>query len=195
MRRRRPCPSPGPQPPLRTCRTPRIDGRPSRGAAPCSIPCGRGRSFPVARASPPSNKGALIASGGSLELAVAPDQRVGRTIVLELGFRRTLKLWDDPLGESLAQLDAPLIERIDLPDRALSKDAMLVESDQLAQGGWCQGIQQYGVRGTITLKQPVGHEPVRRAFRLDLLGSLAEGQRLRLGEDIGKQHVMVSAHR
>src|ERR1700738_3568533 len=36
-------------------------------------------------------------------------------------------------------------------------------------------------------------EPVRRAFRLDLLGAFAEGQRLRLGEDIGKQYVLMPA--
>src|SRR3954463_15712860 len=36
-------------------------------------------------------------------------------------------------------------------------------------------------------------EPVRRPFRLALIGSLAECQRLGLGEHIGEQHVMMPA--
>ena len=57
--------------------------------------------------------------------------------MLELGFRRTFELGDDPLGERLAQLHAPLVELIDLPDRALGEDAVLVERDQLAQRCGC----------------------------------------------------------
>ncbi len=37
------------------------------------------------------------------------------------------------------------------------------------------------------------HEPVRRALGLDLLGRLAEGQRLGLGEDVRQEHVVVPA--
>ena len=54
----------------------------------------------------------------------------------ELGCR-SFELGNDPLGERLAQLDAPLVEGIDLPDRALGKDAVLVERDQLAERGRC----------------------------------------------------------
>src|SRR5580704_14190446 len=82
----------------------------------------------------------------ALELAIAPDQRVGRAVMLELGFRGTFQLGDDPLGERLAQFHAPLIERIDLPDRALGEDAVFVERDQLAQRGRRQGVQQERVR-------------------------------------------------
>src|SRR5215469_7469216 len=37
------------------------------------------------------------------------------------------------------------------------------------------------------------HKPIRRAFRLYLRNSLTEGQCLGLGENIGKQHVMLPA--
>src|SRR6516165_12060996 len=37
------------------------------------------------------------------------------------------------------------------------------------------------------------HEPIGRAFRFDLIGGLAESQRLRLREHIGDQHVVMSA--
>ena len=105
--------------------------------------------------------------------------------MLELGLLRALELGNDPLGQRLAQFDAPLVEGVDLPDRALGEHAVLVERDQLAERGRRQALQQERVRWPVALEQPVRHEPVRRALRLDLLGSLAEGQRLGLGEDIG----------
>ena len=42
--------------------------------------------------------------------------------MLEFGFLSALKLRDDFLSECLAQFDAPLVERIDLPDRSLYED-------------------------------------------------------------------------
>ena len=54
-----------------------------------------------------------------------------------------------------------------------------------------QALGQNGVGGPVALEHPVRHQPVRRALGLDLLGGLAEGQRLGLGEDVGQQHVVV----
>ena len=62
----------------------------------------------------------LAASGGSLELAIAPDQLVGRAVVLELRLRRAFQFGNDALREGLAEFHAPLIEGIDLPDRRLA---------------------------------------------------------------------------
>ena len=66
------------------------------------------------------------------ELPVAADQGVCRTIVCETGFAGTLKLRDDAVGQHFPKFDAPLVERVDMPDRALHEDFMLVERDQLA---------------------------------------------------------------
>ena len=132
----------------------------------------------------------------SFELAVAADQIVGRAVVLELRLGRALELGDDALGQDLAQLHAPLIEGIDLPDRALGEDAVLVEGDELAQGARRQACPAAGCVGRpVALEDPVRHQPVRRAFGLHLLGGLAEGQRLGLGEDIGQQHIVMAAQR
>ena len=49
------------------------------------------------------------------------------------------------------------------------------------------------VGGAVALEDPVGHEPIRRALGLHLLGRLAEGQRFGLGEDVGQEHVVVPA--
>src|SRR5262249_56151769 len=82
----------------------------------------------------------VAALTGASQLAVAPDQRVSRAVVPKLGFRRALELGNDALRELLAEFDAPLIEGIDLPDRALSEDAVLVERHQLTQRGWRQSV-------------------------------------------------------
>ena len=110
--------------------------------------------------------------------------------MLDLRACLALDLRDDPLGQRLAQLHTPLIEGIDLPNRALGEDAVLVQRYQLAQRLRRQPLQQERVGRTVTLEGAVRHQPVGRAFRLDLPGGLAEGQRLRLGEDIGKQHAL-----
>src|SRR5262245_26475527 len=57
--------------------------------------------------------------GGLAERAVAPDQGVGRAVVVELGLGIGRELGDDPLGQHLAELHAPLVERVDVPDGPL----------------------------------------------------------------------------
>ena len=51
----------------------------------------------------------------------------------ELGLCLALEFGDDALGQHLAQFDAPLVERVDVPDDALREDAVLVKRDQLAE--------------------------------------------------------------
>src|SRR6188768_1808889 len=45
--------------------------------------------------------------------AIVADQRVGRAVVPQIHLARAGKLGDDPVCQHLAQLNAPLIERID----------------------------------------------------------------------------------
>ena len=61
--------------------------------------------------------------------------------MLEGGFRGALELGDNALGQHLAQFHAPLIEGIDLPERPLGEDAVLVECDELAERGRRQPVQ------------------------------------------------------
>src|SRR2546421_9475607 len=67
------------------------------------------------------------------QLSVAANQVVGRAVMAERGLRLALELRDDALGQHLAQLDPPLIERVDVPDDALGEHAMLVECDELSE--------------------------------------------------------------
>ena len=75
------------------------------------------------------------------------------------------------------------------------KTRVLVERDELAERFRREPVGEDRVRRAVALEDPVRHEPVRRAFGLDLLGRLAERQRLGLGEDVRQQHVVVPAKR
>ena len=69
----------------------------------------------------------------SFHFPVTPDQIVRRTVVLELKACLAFEFGNNALCEHLAQFHAPLIERVDVPDRPLREDAVFVESDELAK--------------------------------------------------------------
>src|SRR5579872_3071211 len=137
------------------------------------------------------NKWAKLAS----PLPIAANERVRRAIVMELWRFRAFQFGDDPLRQYLAQLHAPLIEGVNLPDRALREDAVLIERHKLAQRLWREPLGQNRARRAIAFKDTMRHQRVRRPFRLHLLRRLAEGQRLRLREETGHQEVVVRAER
>src|SRR5579863_2086491 len=83
----------------------------------------------------PGARAAKSLTSGLFHFPAARDERARRAVVRRVGSGRAAKFRDDPLGEHLAQLHAPLVERIDAPDRALREDAVLVERDQLAERG------------------------------------------------------------
>src|SRR5262245_4099896 len=94
----------------------------------------------------------LAASRRPFEPAIAPNQGIGGAVVMTLGLLGALELRDDLLREGLAQLHAPLIEGVDAPDRALGEDTVLIERNQLAQGGGSECFQEQRVRWPITLE-------------------------------------------
>ena len=58
-----------------------------------------------------------------------------------------------------------------------------------------QPLQQERVGWAIALEGAVRHQPCRRAFGLNLLRGFAKGQRLRLREHVGQEHVVMAAER
>ena len=108
-------------------------------------------------------------------------------------FRSALQFREDPAGEDLSELDAPLIERIDLPDGALSEHRVLVEGNEFAEGGGGEALAEDGVGRSIALKNAVRDEPFGHAFAMHLFGGLAEGQGLGLGQHIRDQDVVMGA--
>src|SRR5262249_44592736 len=111
----------------------------------------------------------------------------------ELGLALALKLRDDALSQDLTEFDAPLIERVDVPNGSLGEYAVLVQRNQLSERGRGQTIHHDGVGGPIAFEYPVRNEPIGRAFSLDLLARFSEGERLRLCEYVRQQHIVMPA--
>ena len=64
-----------------------------------------------------------------------------------------------------------------------------------AEGVRGEPLGEDRVRGPVALEDAVRDELLGRALRADLLGGLAEGERLGLREDVGDQQVVVLAER
>src|SRR5207302_10155579 len=73
--------------------------------------------------------GSLRRRGFAPQLAVATNESVGRTIVRKLESLSTLQLRDDAIGQHFSEFDPPLVERVNIPDRTLNEDLVLVERD------------------------------------------------------------------
>ena len=80
------------------------------------------------------------------------------------GSDSALELGDDPLRQDFAELDAPLIERVDVPDHALDEHAVLVERDQLAEHFRRQPVDQDRVRGPVAFEHAVWHQRSRASL-------------------------------
>src|SRR5579883_778233 len=99
--------------------------------------CGEGKIRHMSRRPSPERYRALPSPGGRgqylSELSVTPDQVIGGAIVSERWIRCALEFRHNSLGKDFTELNAPLIERIDVPDDALSEHQVFIESDQFAQ--------------------------------------------------------------
>src|SRR5438552_18926884 len=111
------------------------------------------------------------------------------------GLWLTLEFCDDALSQHFAQFNAPLVERVDIPDNALGEDVVLVESDELAERFRRELFGEERVRRAVALEDAVGHEPLRRALSFDLLGRLTEGQRFALSEHVRQDHDVLPTKR
>ena len=103
------------------------------------------------------------------------------------------------LGQLLAELDAPLIVGVDAPHDALDEGDVLVERDEGAQRLGREVDAEDGRCGAVALEDASGNHPLGRALGADLVGGLAEGERLGLGEEVAQEELMdvlaVVAHR
>jgi len=77
--------------------------------------------------------------------------------VVEFGVVPAGDLGGGALGQRLAQLHAPLVERIDVPDHALHEYAVLVQRDQCAQRVRRESFGEDGVARPVALERAVRH--------------------------------------
>src|ERR1700733_10196608 len=110
-----------------------------------------------------------------------------------LQFLFALELRDDTLRQHLAQLDAPLVERIDVPDRALREYGVLIERYQFSKGIGRQPLGQNRVGWTFALKPPGRQKPFWRALSRHFFRGFAERQCLGLRTHVRDQNVVMPA--
>src|SRR5699024_8051953 len=111
-------------------------------------------------------------------LAVVREQRAGRGVLRRHGIRVAVDRRRYLQGQLLAELHAPLVERVDAPDGAFGEGDVLVQGDQLAQHAGRESRREDRRRRPIAAERACGHQRAGGAFCLDLFGRLAEGERL-----------------
>jgi len=74
--------------------------------------------------------------------------------VFEPGRSLALQLRNDALREHFAELDAPLVKGIDVPDHALREHAVFVKRDQLAEDFWREPVGEDDIGRTVALEKP-----------------------------------------
>lgn len=115
------------------------------------------------------------------------DQPAGASIMAG-ALAVLIELDEDLLGQALAQLDAPLVKRVDVPHRAFGEGGMLVVDDQSAEGAGRDFLGKDRSRGPVAQEGLVGNQLLGRTFGGDLVRRLANHQSFGLGEEVGGQH-------
>ena len=96
-------------------------------------------------------------------------------------------------GQHLAELDAPLVEAVDVPDAALGEGDVLVVGDEGAEGARGELLREYRRRRPVAEEGLVRDELVGRALGLELRGRLADHEGLGLREEVGGEHPVQGA--
>src|SRR5206468_1445400 len=88
-------------------------------------------------------------------------------------------------AQRLAELDAPLVEAVDSPDRPRGEDAVLVQREQRSEGAWREAIEHERRARTVA-----------REVAMRLAAAVAAlHQRLALGETVGQEHPVLPLQR
>jgi hypothetical protein len=128
-----------------------------------------------------------------LQLAVSPDQSVGRAGVLQQGFLCVLEFGNDSSRQDLAQLHALSVKRVNVPDDTPCENSVLIEPYQLAKNFGSELVGENSIRWPVTFEDPVRHQPIGCTLSLHLIRRLAEGKCFGLGENIGEKYIVMPA--
>lgn len=134
-----------------------------------------------------------------LVLLVKVDEAVSRGIVAR-DLTSSDQLGENLLGKLLAQLNSPLVERVDIPNHSLNEDLVLIHRNQSSQGTRGQLLEHDRVGGLVATEHLVGCNLIhlrsrQRLVAMQLLQNrllvLASHQRLSLSEKVGQQDIVV----
>src|SRR5882724_264856 len=97
--------------------------------------------------------------------------------MIELWFLLALQLRDDALSQHLAELDSPLVERVNIPNHPLGENRVFVKGNEFTEHFWCEPLGENRVRWPVALEDSMRYEPIRHALSLHLLGRFTESER------------------
>lgn len=140
--------------------------------------------------------GAIIAPSEARVLLEGANEAACRD-VMTLAVALLVELLENLLGEDLAQLDTPLVERVDVPDGTLGEGEVLVVNDQGTElSGTDVSTDEYGGGGAVAEEDLVRDELLGRvALGADLVGRLADHEGLSLCEVVRREHLLVQVVR
>ena len=108
------------------------------------------------------------------------EEGLGRRVELERVVVRVLEVLAHGLREHLAELDAHLVEAVDVPDEALEGRAVLVEREQLAAGEGRQLAEEERKRRAVAREGLVRNQRLALLLLSQLLLRLPVRERVRL---------------
>lgn len=115
-----------------------------------------------------------------------------RRSIVTLAVALLIELLENLLGQHLAQLDTPLVEAVDVPDRSLSEGQVLVVDNQSTQLSRADGAANQDRSGRpVTKESLVRNKSLGSTLSSDLLVSLANHESLGLSKVVGGQHLLV----
>ena len=99
-----------------------------------------------------------------------------------------VKLGENLLRQALAQLNAPLVEAVDVPDGTFGEGQVLVVNDEGSESRGGNLVRQDRRGGSVAQERLVRDQVLRSALCLDLVWGLADHEGLCLSEEVGSKH-------
>lgn len=89
-----------------------------------------------------------------------------------------------------AQLNTPLIVRINIPDASFNKSNMLIEAHELAERKRREFLAKNGSRGTVSFEDAGSDHPFSRAFGAYFVGGFTKRERLSLCKEVSEEELV-----
>ena len=107
-----------------------------------------------------------------------------------------IEVLKDILCQDFTQLNAPLIEGVDIPDDALGEDFVLIECHEHTEGIGIQFVADNGIGRSIAFEGLLSSEGIADTglFGLDLCGGLTKSQCFGLSNEVRQQLAMMIAN-
>lgn len=110
---------------------------------------------------------------------------------MALGVSGLIQLGQDLFREALAKFHAPLVEGVDVPDRALGECQVLIVDNQCTESAWCDLLSQDRCCRSVAQEGLVLVQRLGCTLCSELIFAFSNHEGLGLGEEVTGQHLLV----